>query len=69
MLSRRAEAADLEGKAAARGWIPDVTLGVGPKRREDVAGTENSTVMTVSVPLPLFDRQQAGQQRAAAEAR
>lgn len=68
VLSRRAEAADLEGKAAARGWIPDVTLGVGPKRRETVAGTENSTVVTVSVPLPLFDRQQAGQQRAAAEA-
>lgn len=68
VLSRRAEAADLEGKAAARGWIPDVTLGVGPKRRETPTGNENSTVMTVSLPLPVFDRQQAGQQRAAAEA-
>ncbi|WP_326527159.1 TolC family protein [Dokdonella sp.] len=68
VLSRRAEAADLEGKAAARGWIPDVTLGVGPKRRETSIGNENSTVMTISLPLPVFDRQQAGQQRAAAEA-
>lgn len=67
-LARRAEAADLEGKAAARGWIPDVTLGVGPKRRETPLGNENSTVMSISLPLPVFDRQQAGQQRAAAEA-
>ncbi|RIX47582.1 MAG: TolC family protein [Rhodocyclales bacterium GT-UBC] len=68
VLSRRAEAADLEGKAAGRGWIPDVTLGVGPKRRETSLGNETSTVVSVSVPLPLFDRQQAGQQRATAEA-
>ncbi len=68
VLSRRAKAADLEGKAAGRGWIPDVTLGVGPKRRETSLGNETSTVVSVSVPLPLFDRQQAGQQRAAAEA-
>jgi cobalt-zinc-cadmium efflux system outer membrane protein len=68
VLSRRAEAADLEGKAAGRGWIPDVTLGVGPKRRETSLGNETSTVVSVSVPLPVFDRQQAGQQRAAAEA-
>jgi len=68
VLSWRAEAADLEGKAAARGWIPEVTLGVGPKRRETAVGNENSTVMSISVPLPVFDRQQAGQQRAAAEA-
>lgn len=68
VLSRRAEAADLEGKATGRGWIPDVTLGVGPKRRETSLSNETSTVVALSVPLPLFDRQQAGQQRAAAEA-
>lgn len=68
VLARRADAADLERRAAARGWIPDVTLGVGQKRSDTTLGRENSTVMAVSIPLPVFDRQQAGQQRAAAEA-
>jgi cobalt-zinc-cadmium efflux system outer membrane protein len=68
VLSRNAAAADLEGRAAARGWIPDVTLGVGPKRRDDGLLHETNTVLFVSIPLPVFDHQQAGQQRAAAEA-
>lgn len=68
VLSRRAEAADLEGRAAARGWVPDVTLGVGPKRIDNGITQENATVFAVTIPLPVFDRQQAGQQRAAAEA-
>ncbi|UCV22323.1 TolC family protein [Ferribacterium limneticum] len=67
-LARRAEAADLEGRAAGRGWIPDVTLGVGPKQTDNGISRENATVMTVAIPLPVFDRQQAGQRRAAAEA-
>jgi cobalt-zinc-cadmium efflux system outer membrane protein len=67
-LARRAEAADLEGRAAARGWVPDVTLGVGPKRIDNGITRENGTVVSLSIPLPVFDRQQAGQQRAAAEA-
>ena len=67
-LARRAEAADLEGRAASRGWVPDVTLGVGPKRIDNGITKENGTVVSLSIPLPVFDRQQAGQQRAAAEA-
>ena len=68
VLARRAEAADLEGRAAARGWVPDVTLGVGPKRIDNGIIRENGTEVSLSIPLPVFDRQQAGQQRAAAEA-
>jgi cobalt-zinc-cadmium efflux system outer membrane protein len=68
VLSRRAEAADLEGRAAARGWVPDVTLGVGPKRIDNGITQENATVFAVTIPLPVFDRQQAGEKRAAAEA-
>jgi len=67
-LARRAEAADLEGRAASRGWVPDVTLGFGPKRIDNGITRENGSVISVSIPLPVFDRQQAGQQRAAAEA-
>lgn len=67
-LARRAEAADLEGRAASRGWVPDVTLGVGPKRIDNGITRENGTVVSLSIPLPIFDRQQAGEKRAAAEA-
>jgi cobalt-zinc-cadmium efflux system outer membrane protein len=67
-LSRRAEAAEFEGRAAARGWVPDITLGVGAKRIDNGATRDNGTVISLSVPLPLFDRQQAGEKRAAAEA-
>lgn len=67
-LARRAEAADLEGRAASRGWVPDVTLGVGPKRIDNGITRENGTVVSLSIPLPVFDRQQAGEKRAAAEA-
>lgn len=67
-LARRAEAADLEGRAASRGWVPDITLGVGPKRIDNGITRENGTVVSLSIPLPVFDRQQAGEKRAAAEA-
>lgn len=67
-LARRADAAKLDGRAASRGWIPDVTVGIGT-RRTDYGGTrENGTLVSVSVPIPLFDRQQSGDARAAAEA-
>lgn len=68
-LARRAEAADLDGQAAARGWLPDVTVGVGPKYTDVGMGRDTSTVITLSVPLPVFDRQQAGERRAIADAR
>ncbi len=67
-LARRAEAADLEGRAAQRGAIPELTLGLGPKRVDNGMTTENGLALSLAVPLPIFDRQQAGLQRAAAEA-
>ncbi|MFA5242244.1 MAG: TolC family protein [Sulfuricella sp.] len=68
VLSRRAEAAGLEGRAASRGWVPDVTLGAGPKHTDNGITRENGMLVTVSIPLPVFDRQQAGEKRARAEA-
>lgn len=67
-LGARASAADLEGRAATRGWIPEVTLGVGAKRGDYGFGHESLTSFTAAIPLPVFDRQQPGQQRAAAQA-
>lgn len=67
-LSRRAEAADLDGRAAKRGGIPEVTVGIGPKYVDNGSTQDKGVALSLSVPLPVFDRQQAGQQRAAAEA-
>ena len=63
-LAHLAEAAELEGKAAARGWIPEVTLGVGTKRVNENSGA----LIALSIPLPVFDRQQAADYRTAAQA-
>lgn len=68
MLARRADAADLDRRAAERGWIPEVTVGVGPKRVDEGGRGEHGIIVSLSVPLPVFDREQAGEQRAAAEA-
>ena len=67
-LSRRAQAADLDGRAARRGGIPDVTVGIGPRFVDSASTQDNGVALSLSVPLPVFDRQQAQQQRAAAEA-
>jgi outer membrane protein, heavy metal efflux system len=68
-LNRRASALELERKAAQRGWIPDVTVGVGSKSVDSGLARERGTVVAVSVPLPLFDRGQDAAGKAAAQAR
>lgn len=67
-LGARATAADLDGRAAARGWMPEVTLGVGTKRGDYGFGHETLTSFSAAIPLPVFDRQQPGERRAAAQA-
>jgi cobalt-zinc-cadmium efflux system outer membrane protein len=44
--------------ARARG-VPDVTVGIGGKRAQDIGRTQ--AVISVSVPLPFFDRNQGAQ--------
>lgn len=68
-LNRRAAAFGFEQKAAQRGWIPDVTVGIGSKGVNNGLSNERGTVVAVSVPLPLFDRDQAAAGKAAAQAR
>ncbi|MBI5108048.1 MAG: TolC family protein [Rhodocyclales bacterium] len=67
-LGHQAEAAELEQRAAGRGWLPDLTLGVGGKRTETGIARDHGTLLTLSIPLPVFDRQQTADRRAAAQA-
>lgn len=67
-LARRAEAAELDGRAARRAAIPEVTVGIGPKQVESGGVRDTGIALSLSVPLPVFNREQAGRQRAAAEA-
>jgi cobalt-zinc-cadmium efflux system outer membrane protein len=68
-LAARTQAHDAEGKAAARAWIPDLTLGAAVKRVEEAGRSDSGVLISVSVPIPLFERGQAAGQRAAAQAR
>jgi cobalt-zinc-cadmium efflux system outer membrane protein len=53
---------------AARNNFPELTLGVGGKRVDDGALRTNGTLVSLSIPLPLFDRQQGAAGRATAQA-
>lgn len=66
-LLAQAEAFERERRAAARGWIPDLTVGVGHKRVTEAAGSDNGVIVGVSVAIPLFDRGQAAEQKSRAQ--
>jgi cobalt-zinc-cadmium efflux system outer membrane protein len=68
VLAGKAKAADSDGRAAGLAHIPDVTVGVGPKWIDNGITREHGFMVTLSVPLPVFDRGQAAQKRAAAKA-
>lgn len=66
-LAAKAEAANADN-AVARRNVPEVTFGIGGKRVDDGVSRETGTLFSVSIPLPLFDRQQSGDRRTAAQA-
>lgn len=66
-LAARIEAARGD-HAAARRNLPELTVGIGGKRVDDGMARENGNLVMLSFNLPLFDRQQAGNRRAAAQA-
>ena len=68
-IENEIRAAGLSGEAAGRGWIPPVTIGAGPKFVDVDGANDTGFLVTASVPLPVFDREQPEQLRAAAEAR
>lgn len=65
-LAAEAEAADRDLAAAGR-IVPDVTLGAGFRAVEG-AGGETGLLLSMNVPLPLFDRRQGEIVRSAAAA-
>lgn len=66
-LAAKAEAANADHGAARRNF-PEVTFGVGGKRVDEGITKETGTMFSLSIPLPLFDRQQSGDRRTAAQA-
>lgn len=66
-LMARADAANADN-AATRRLFPEVTFGIGGKQVDDGLTRERGTLFSVSIPLPVFDRQQAGNRRSASQA-
>jgi cobalt-zinc-cadmium efflux system outer membrane protein len=66
-LAARVDAAQADN-AAARHNLPELTVGIGGKRADDGALRENGNLVMLALSLPLFDRQQAGDRRSAAQA-
>ena len=68
-LSTRVRAFDQERKADERGWVPDVTLGAGVKRVDEPGRSDTGVLLSLSMPIPLFERGQVASRRSAAQAR
>lgn len=66
-LAAKADAASADHSAARRNF-PELTIGLGGKQVEDGFASESGTMLSLSVPLPLFDRQQGTDRRTAAQA-
>lgn len=66
-LKQQAGAYALERQAAARGWIPNLTLSLGSKRTSGPQGSGIGPYIVAGINLPLFDRNQAERDRAAAK--
>lgn len=65
-LDARRSAAAAAAQAARRPSVP-VTLGIGQRRIDGPDNTDNALLLEVSLPLPLFDRNEADRARAKAE--
>ncbi|MDO8958610.1 MAG: TolC family protein, partial [Rhodocyclaceae bacterium] len=66
-LTARVDAAQADN-AAARRNLPELSVGIGGKRADDGVARENGNLVMLAFNLPLFDRQQAGDRRSAAQA-
>lgn len=66
-LAARAEAASADN-TASQALLPELTVGIGRKQSDDGIKQETGPSVMLSMPLPVFDRQQAKQLRSAAQA-
>lgn len=67
-IEAQADAFDRERRAAERAWFPDFVASAGQNRIAEPEHTDHRVTLALSFPLPLFDRGQARERRAAAEA-
>jgi cobalt-zinc-cadmium efflux system outer membrane protein len=67
-LLAQTEAFEREYQAAQRGWVPDLTVAIGQKTLEEPTRRGSGAIVGVSFTIPLFDRNQATQQRSFAKA-
>ncbi len=65
-LLARADAASEELRIAQRAWIPEMTVGIGNRVIEEARGDNDRVMLSLSMPLPVFDRGQPAAKRAAA---
>jgi outer membrane protein, heavy metal efflux system len=68
-LAARAEAFEREAQAAERQRIPEVTAGIGAKRVDERNFSDTGLLLSLSIPLPVFDRGDASAQIARGNAR
>ncbi|TAN71009.1 MAG: TolC family protein [Magnetospirillum sp.] len=68
-IRARASASEIEQRAADRGWIPELTVGAGLKQVTQAEREDQGVLLSVSAPLPLFDRGQVASRKAAAQTR
>ena len=67
-LAKEAAAQELERSAGERGWVPELTVGIGRKSVDDDLGVDSGPMIAAGITIPLFDRSQAEVQRAFAGA-
>ncbi|TDT43919.1 outer membrane protein TolC [Halospina denitrificans] len=65
-LEASAESSELAQRAASRAWVPDPTVGVGLNRVEQPGADGGGLLLSVSLPLPVFNQGQAEAAEAAA---
>lgn len=68
-LQAQAQASELTAQAESRAAIPDVTLGVGRKELTEFGQSSDGNLISLSVNIPLFDRNQGKRAKAKAAAR
>jgi cobalt-zinc-cadmium efflux system outer membrane protein len=66
-LEQQAAAAALERKAAGRWWIPEITLGAGVKQVSEGSHQGTGPMVSATISLPVFDRNEPEASRAKAE--
>jgi cobalt-zinc-cadmium efflux system outer membrane protein len=66
-LQHRIRAKRLVSDALGRGYIPDLTLGLGHKRHQVLGESDSGMMLSASLSLPLFDRRQGERQQVLGE--